>query len=100
VTDIDERLIHHLAEQGFYRSGERLIAPNGTLWVSRPMLELSGLDGLRFEARRRLSKKLRQRRSYESSYDWQCAIEDVESLLYALDQVDDRTELVTLAQAS
>mgnify|MGYP003575739504 CR=1 FL=1 len=100
MTDIDERLIQHLAEQGFYRSGERLIAPNGTLWVSRPMLELSGLDGLRFEARRRLSKKLRQRRSYESSYDWQCAIEDVEGLLYALDQVDDRTQVVALAQAS
>jgi hypothetical protein len=100
VTDIHDRLVSALSEQGFYRSGERLIAPNGTLWVSRPMLELEGLDGLRYEARRRLGKKLRQRKSYESTYDWQCALEDVESLLVALDGVHAPSETAVLAEAS
>jgi hypothetical protein len=88
-----------LAEQGFYRSGERLMAPNGTVWLSRPMLDLCGVDGLRREATRRLSKKLRQQRSYESAYDWQCAVEDVQSLLSALDQVEEATEHEALAEA-
>jgi hypothetical protein len=88
-----------LAEQGFYRSGERLMAPNGTVWLSKPMLELCGVDGLRTEARQRLSRKLRQRRSYESSYDWQCAVEDVQSLLGALDQVHQAREPEPLAEA-
>jgi hypothetical protein len=88
-----------LAEQGFYRSGERLLAPNGTVWLSQPMLDLCGVDGLRLEAGRRLSRKLRQRRSYESSYDWQCAVEDVQSLLSALDQVDEARQPEPLAEA-
>lgn len=80
-------VIAALSEQGFYRSGERLIAPNGTLWLSRAMLECAGLDGLRGEASRRLRRKLHQRKSYESIHDWQCAVEDAESLLAALDQL-------------
>lgn len=100
MTDIHDRLVSALSEQGFYRSGERMIAPNGTLWVSRPMLELSGLAGLRREARQRLTKKRRQRKSYESAYDWQCALEDVEGLLVALDEIGEPVATAALARAS
>ena len=85
-----------LAEQGFYRSGERFIAPNGTLWLNRAMLECSGVRGLRTEAVRRLGKKQRQKKSYESVYDWQCAVEDTESLIAALDALEPE---IALAEA-
>jgi hypothetical protein len=89
-----------LAEQGLNSSGERLVAPNGTLWLSRPMLDLCGLYGIRMEAERRLRRTRRHRRSYQSGYDWQCAMEDSEALLMALDQVCESREPELLAKAS
>jgi hypothetical protein len=102
AEDNSSSLVAALAEQGFHRAGERLIAPNGTLWLSLPMLDTTLHSGLRLEAERRLRRSLRQRKSYRSSYDWQCAVEDVECLLVALDSLPaDRTEeLVGLLRAS
>lgn len=102
VTDPTDLLllVAALAEQGFYRSGERLVAANGTLWLSRPMLDYCGIDGLRIEAKKLLSRKLRQRKSFESEYDWQRAVEDIEGLMVALDEIPRREELEPLAEAS
>ncbi len=93
-------LVTALAEQGFHKSGERLIAPHGTLWISPPMLEYAGIEGLRYEARRRLARARRQRKLFQSEYDWDCALEDAESLMQALDEIPPREELEAIALAS
>ena len=89
-----------LAEQGFCRSGERLVARHGTVWLSRPMLDVCGIEGLRIEAKRRLQRIRRQRHCFQHAYDWQCAIADSEALVVALERVCESREVQVLAEAS
>jgi hypothetical protein len=85
TREIADSLPAALAEQGFYRSGERLIAPHGTLWLTRGLLEDEAVFFvLRREAAARLA---RRRKSYQSAYDWECAREDAECLLAALEML-------------
>ncbi|MEZ4226399.1 MAG: hypothetical protein R3B13_35970 [Polyangiaceae bacterium] len=78
------RLSKELVSRGWYQSGERLVAPNGTLWLPVRDLCWLSLDGLTHEATQRLRRRKRGRKSYENLYDAFCAVDDAESLLDAL----------------
>jgi hypothetical protein len=82
-----ERLLEVLHNQGFYRSGNRLVAPHATLWLSYEALPYTDLEVLEREAARRLGRARRLRRAHYSPHDWDCAIEDAEALLEALGEV-------------
>jgi len=77
-------LLDALRKQGFYRSGNRMVAPHATIWLAHDALPFTDLEALGREAARRLGRKRRHRHQYLSPYDWDCAIEDAEALLEAL----------------
>jgi len=88
VTQPNEQAIHlleALRRQGFYRSGDRVVAPHATIWLAYDALPFTDLEALGREAARRLGRKRPHRHQYLSPYDWDCAMEDAEALLDALD---------------
>ena len=93
-NDAASRLLEALRRQGFYRSGNRIVAPHATLWLPCDALPFTDLAVLEREAARRLARKRRHRQFYASPYDWDCAMEDAEALLDAVDEVMQQTWLV------
>ena len=88
MTQPNEQAIHlleALRRQGFYRSGDRVVAPHATIWLAYDALPFTDLEAIGREAARRLGRKRRHRHQYLSPYDWDCAVEDAEALLDALD---------------
>ncbi len=79
-----EQLSTELFSRGWYQSGERLVAPNGTLWLPVHGMQWLSLDGLQREAAHRLRRRKRGRKAFENRYDAFCAMDDAESLLDAL----------------
>ncbi|MCA9594206.1 MAG: hypothetical protein KC776_12870 [Myxococcales bacterium] len=80
-------LIAVLTAQGWFRQGERWVAPNGTLWLTHYTLEVTDPETLLAEVGRRLTRRRRQHRSFQSSYDADCSLEDAQGLAEALSAV-------------
>ncbi len=77
-------LLAVLRDQGWFRQGERWVAPNGTLWLTEYTMQLSEPETLLAEVSRRLTRRRRQRRSFQSTYDADRALEDAQGLAEAL----------------
>jgi hypothetical protein len=81
------QLSNELSCRGWYQTGQRLVAPNATLWLPLYAMQWLNLDGLQREAEQRLRRRKRGRKAYENAYDAFCATDDAESLLEALGAV-------------
>ena len=91
VNEQATHLLQALRKQGFYRAGNRIVAPHATIWLAYDALPFTDLDALGREAARRLGRKRRHRHQYLSPYDWDCAVEDAEALLDALNDATSRS---------
>jgi len=78
------RLWTELVGRGWYQTGERLVAPNGTLWLPIRGMQWLNLEGLQREAEQRLRRRKRGRKAFQNQYDAFCAVDDAESLLDAV----------------
>ena len=91
-------LAEALRRQGWYLQGERLMAPHATLWLPEPYLESLDCELVEGQARRRY-RRLSRCSYFRSSFDRDCALEDIQSLMDALAELR-QVRWPELAQAS